>query len=133
MSSTTASSSRSQARRRAITSSVASSRSPSLLGAARGYPRLRGGRRAALALTLGVLGLAAGGEAWHYTSTVGASGDDYTGLLAILAGLLLLAIGVVTLWRTRRVDGSPPRPDLPPSPLGAAGVPLFVYLVVPVG
>src|SRR3954470_2174858 len=104
-----------------------------LLGAARWYPRLRGGRRAALALTLGVLGLAAGGEAWHYTSTVGASGDDYTGLLAILAGLLLLAIGVVTLWRTRRLDGSRPRRYVRRSLLGAAGVLVFVYVVVPVG
>ena len=104
-----------------------------LLGAAWGYPRLRGGRRAALALTLGVLGLAAGGEAWQYTNTVGASGDDYSGLLAILAGVVLLAIGVVTLWRTRRLDGSRPRRYVRRSLLGAAGVLVFVYVVVPVG
>jgi hypothetical protein len=40
-----------------------------LLAAVWAYPRLRGGRRAALALTLGVLGLAAGGEAWHSDSS----------------------------------------------------------------
>jgi uncharacterized protein len=51
--------------------------------AARAYPHLSGGRRGALALALGVLGLAAGGEAIHYARTIGASGDDFTGLLAI--------------------------------------------------
>src|SRR4051812_18782403 len=56
----------------------------SLLGlAAWAYPRLRGGRRGALALFLGPLGIATGLEAVHYTRTLGASGDDFTGLLAI--------------------------------------------------
>ena len=59
-----------------------------LLGlAAWAYPRLRGGRRGALALFLGPLGIAAGIEAFHYTRELGASGDDFTGLLAIPAGL----------------------------------------------
>ena len=35
--------------------------------AAWAYPRLRGGRRGALSLFLGVLGIAAGAEAIHYT------------------------------------------------------------------
>jgi uncharacterized protein len=73
--------------------------------AAWAYPRLRGGRRGALALTIGVLGIATGIEAAHYTSTLGPSGDDFTGLLAIPAGLLLLGVGASTLWRTRRTDG----------------------------
>jgi uncharacterized protein len=74
--------------------------------AAWAYPRLRGGWRAALALTFGVLGIAAGIEGYHYAREVGPSGDDFTGLLAIPAGLLLLALGAVTLWRTRRTEGS---------------------------
>ena len=74
--------------------------------AAWAYPRLRGGRRGALSLFLGVLGIAAGAEAIHYTRTLGASGDDFTGLLAIPAGLLLLGLGAATLWRTRRTEGS---------------------------
>ena len=37
-------------------------------------------------------------------STVGPSGDDYTGLLAIPAGLLLAGVGVAALWRSRRLD-----------------------------
>jgi hypothetical protein len=74
--------------------------------AAWAYPRLRGGRRGALALALGVFGIAAGLEAAHYMRTVGASGDDFTGLLALAAGLLLLGLGAVGLWRTRRVEGN---------------------------
>ena len=78
-----------------------------LLGlAAWAYPRLRGGRRGALALVLGVLGIAGGVEGYHYAREVGASGDDFTSLLCFPAGLLLLGLGAVTLWRTRRTDGS---------------------------
>ena len=80
-----------------------------LLGlAAWAYPRLRGGRRGALALVFGVLGIAAGSEALFYTREVGPSGDDFTGLLAIPAGLMLIGLGAVTLWRTRRTDGNLP-------------------------
>ena len=102
--------------------------------AAWAHPRLRGGRRGALSLFLGVLGIAAGAEAIHYTRTLGASGDDFTGLLAIPAGLLLIGLAAATLWRTRRTDGSLwwryPRRAL----LGVAGVAvamLFVFPLVP--
>jgi dienelactone hydrolase len=93
-----------------------------LLGlAAWGFPRLRGGRRGALALAAGVLGLAGGIEALHYTREVGPSGDDFTGWLSLAAGVGLLGLGPVTLWRTRRTEGSLlwryPRRAL----LGAAG------------
>jgi hypothetical protein len=98
--------------------------------AAWAYPRLRGGRRGALALLFGALGILGGVEAVHYTGAVGASGDDYTGLLSIPAGLLLLGLGAVTLWRTRRTEGSLlwryPRRGL----LAAAGV-VVVTLLVP--
>src|SRR5829696_6798069 len=77
-----------------------------LLGlAAWAYPRLRGGRRGALALILGVLGLAAGIEGLHYARNAGPTGDDFTSLLCLPAGLLLLGLGAVTLWRTRRTHG----------------------------
>src|SRR6185295_2170081 len=33
-------------------------------------------------------------------------GDDFTGLLALAAGVVLLGLGAVTLWRTRRTDGT---------------------------
>ena len=68
------------------------------------YPRLRAGARATIALLAGFFGVLAGTEAVHYTRAVGASGDDYTGLLSIPAGLLLIGLGAVTLWRSRRTD-----------------------------
>jgi pimeloyl-ACP methyl ester carboxylesterase len=75
-----------------------------LLVAAWAYPRLRPGIRATLALLLGLFGLVAGGaEAGYHFATVGVSGDDYTGLLAVLGGLMLVSLGVVQLWRTRRL------------------------------
>jgi hypothetical protein len=97
------------------------------------YPRLRGGRRGALALVFGVGGIVAGIEGFYYTREVGPSGDDFTGLLCLPAGLLLLGLGAVTLWRTRRTEGSLwwryPRRGL----LGAASVIAAVMVVVPIG
>jgi uncharacterized protein len=77
-----------------------------LLTVAAFYPRLRPGLRASLAIGLGLFGVATGIEAVHYLDAGRFSGDDYTGLLAIPAGLLLIGIGAVTLWRSRHVDGS---------------------------
>ena len=71
------------------------------------YPRLRAGARATIALLAGFFGVLAGTEAVHYTRAVGASGDDYSGLLSIPAGLLLIGLGAVTLWRSRRTDDRP--------------------------
>ena len=73
--------------------------------AAAAYPRLRAGARAALALFFGVLGIVIGGiEPAYYGPKVGLSGDDYTGLLALAGGVVLLGVGTVTLWRSRRRD-----------------------------
>ena len=51
----------------------------------------------------------AGLEGWYYTREVGASGDDYTGLVALPAGVVLVVLAAVTLWRSRRTEGSSPR------------------------
>jgi uncharacterized protein len=101
--------------------------------AAWAYPRLSGGRRGALALAFGVLGIAAGIEAVDYTRKVGASGDDFTGLLAIPAGLLLLGLGVETLWRTRRIEGNRTWRYTRRLLFGAAGVLVVYALVLPIG
>jgi len=77
-----------------------------LLAVAVLYGRLRAGLRAAAALVVGFCGVVGGTEAVHYTREVGPSGDDYTGLLSILAGLVLIGLGAWTLWRSRRQDGS---------------------------
>ena len=71
------------------------------------YGRLRAGLRATLALLFGFFGLLGGSEAVYYATSGGLSGDDYTGLLSIAAGLVLLSLGVVTLWRSRRRDDNP--------------------------
>jgi hypothetical protein len=68
------------------------------------YPRLRAGARASIALLAGFFGVVVGTEAVYYTRAVGPSGDDFTGLLSIPAGLLLIGLGAVTLWRSRRTD-----------------------------
>jgi uncharacterized protein len=75
-----------------------------VVGAAVLYGRVRAGFRAVLALVFGFLGLLAGTEAAYYAQDVGLSGDDYTGLLSIAAGAVLIGVGVVTLWRSRRRD-----------------------------
>jgi uncharacterized protein len=74
--------------------------------AAWAYPRLRVNWRGVMALVSGMLGIAGGTEAWYYTREVGPSGDDFTGLVSIAAGLLLIGLSVVTLWRNRRTEGS---------------------------
>jgi uncharacterized protein len=67
------------------------------------YPRLRPGLRGTLAIFAGLFMVVMGaGEAGYYTRENGPSGDDYTGLLAIPAGLLLVGVGVFTLWRSRK-------------------------------
>ncbi|MFL5928044.1 MAG: alpha/beta hydrolase [Gaiellaceae bacterium] len=74
------------------------------------YHRLRAGLRAGIAIPLGLLGIVAGvGEAGYYSLQVGPSGDDYTGLLALAAGPLLVGIGTTTLWTSRRRDDRLPR------------------------
>jgi len=57
-----------------------------------------------IALFAGYFGVLGGIEALHYTREVGPSGDDYTGILSLLAGLVLLGVGGLTLWRSRRRD-----------------------------
>jgi MYXO-CTERM domain-containing protein len=76
-----------------------------LLGlAAWAYPRMRGGLQGLLAIVLGILGIVGGIEALHYMGT----DDDLTGYLSVPAGLALIGLGAVTLWRTRRVTGNRP-------------------------
>jgi uncharacterized protein len=101
--------------------------------AAWGYPRLRGGWRGALGLTFGVLGIAAGIEAVHYTNKEGASGDDFTGLLCVPAGVILLGLGAATLWRTRRTDGNRAWRYGRRLLLGVAGAIAAAVVVLPIG
>ena len=101
--------------------------------AAWAYPRLRGLWRGAIALALGVLAIAAGIEGAHYANEVGPSGDDFTGLLCLPAGVLLLGLGAVTLWRTRSTKGNFAWRYGRRVLLGAAGVVAAAVLLVPIG
>jgi uncharacterized protein len=96
-----------------------------------GYPRLRGGSRGALALIAGMFGVVAGVEAVRYTIQVGPSGDDYTGLLSIPAGVALIGLGVATLWRTRSRNDGRARRYLRRSLLGTAGAIVALIVVAP--
>jgi uncharacterized protein len=101
-----------------------------MLGLAAVYPRLRAGLRGACAITLGLFGVVMGaGEAGYYSLADGPSRDDFTGLLAIPAGLALIAIGATTLWRTRRNDDRLARRYLRRVLLTAGGL-VAGYLVV---
>jgi uncharacterized protein len=95
------------------------------------YSRLRAGRRATIALIVGLFGIFAGLEGWHYTREVGASGDDYTGLLTLPAGVLLLILAAVTLWRSRRKEGSRTRCYLRRGSIAVVALLLGVAVVVP--
>src|SRR4051812_13960647 len=68
------------------------------------FPRVRPGLRALLALVWSEIALVSGVEALYYAQHGGLSGDDYSGLIAMAAAPLLAAVGVLTLWRSRRLD-----------------------------
>lgn len=73
------------------------------------YSRARPGLRGSLAIALGLFGVVTGIESVYYLDAGRLSGDDYTGLAAIPAGLGLVIVGAMTLWRSRRVEHTLPR------------------------
>ena len=77
-----------------------------LAGIAAVYPRLHAAVRAVAAMTLGALAVIVGVPSAYYLLDGSASGDNFTGLLAIAAGVGLLFIGPATLWRARHTGGS---------------------------
>ncbi len=99
--------------------------------AAVAYPRVRGGARAAIALVLGVFGIALGIEGAHYTLKASPTGDDFTSLLCLPAGVALLGLALVTLWRTRRRDGGLVRRSLRRLAIGAATLIALVFVLFP--
>jgi hypothetical protein len=77
-----------------------------LAAAAWALPRLQSGARAVLALLLAPFAVVLGAEAIHYWGETGLSGDDYTGLLCVPAGLTLFGVAGHALWASRRTDDS---------------------------
>ena len=102
-----------------------------LLLVAAAYPRLRPGLRASSVAVLGLFGVVTGIEAVYYLQAGRFSGDDYTGLVAIPAGLLLIGVGAVTLWRSRRAGASLPRRWVRRALLTAATFVLGYMIVFP--
>jgi pimeloyl-ACP methyl ester carboxylesterase len=97
------------------------------------YPRLRAGARAAVAMTVGAIGITFGVPGAYYLQHGAASGDHYTGLLAIVAGAALLLSAPVILWKARRSGGSRRRRYLRRA-LPAVAAPLLItFIVFPVG
>jgi uncharacterized protein len=77
-----------------------------LFAAALALPLLRPGLRAAGAMTLGALSVALGFPSAYRLVDGGVSAVDVTGMLALAAGIILVAAGPVMLWRARHGGGS---------------------------
>jgi hypothetical protein len=73
-----------------------------LAAVALAYPRLRAGARAALAAVLAVLSLVGAVLAVFDARAVGARGEDWTGFLLWPVALVLAALAVTLLWRSRK-------------------------------
>jgi dienelactone hydrolase/uncharacterized membrane protein len=100
-----------------------------LVLAAWAYPRFRAGLRASLALFFGIFGITAGIEAGYYSTKGGPTGDDFTGLLSIVAGIVLIVLAFTTLWRSRKRGGSRTWRYARRALLAVGGL-VFVYLVM---
>lgn len=102
-----------------------------LLGGSVAWQRhSRAGVRATLALVWGVLALTAGiADGVRHIAVDRFGGDDATALLAGIAGVALLVLGAVTLWRTRRLDEHVPR-RLARRTLVGVGAAIVAFFVV---
>ncbi|HSD77797.1 MAG TPA: CocE/NonD family hydrolase [Solirubrobacteraceae bacterium] len=97
------------------------------------YPHLRAGLRAIAAISCGVLAAVAGvADGVRHVAVDGLAGDDVTAMLAGLAGLLLLALGAVTLWRSRRLDERRARRYARRALLAAAGLLGAFFVLLPI-
>ena len=70
--------------------------------AAAAYPRLRAGAQAAIAAALGALALEGAVLAVRDAQATGARGEDWTGFLLGPIALVLLALAVTLVWRSRK-------------------------------
>jgi uncharacterized protein len=103
-----------------------------LVGALFLYPRLRAGLRALLAFCLGVLIATAGAMHLAHIVIDRAEGSDYTGVLALVGGMLLIGLSIAVAWRSRR-GGTVPR-RLGRRALVALGlVALTFFVLFPIG
>jgi uncharacterized protein len=97
------------------------------------YPHLRAGVRAATSITLGAIVFVVGVPGVYYLRDGSAAFDHYTALLALPAGVILLASGPVILWNARRTGGSRRRRyllRLLNVAIAVVAAPLIFFLVV---
>jgi uncharacterized protein len=95
------------------------------------YGRARAGVRGALALVTGFLGVLSGTEAAYYGYRRAASGDDFTGFVALAGGFVLLGLGAVVLWRSRRLDNGRLRRYLRRAAIVVGVLVLIPYVLLP--
>ncbi len=94
------------------------------------YPSRRPGVRAVIALVSGMLAIVAGiADGVRHIIVDRLSGDDVTALLGLAAGAVLIALGCVVLWRSRRLDEPVARRMLRRGLVACAAV-VVAYLVV---
>ena len=97
-------------------------------------PRLCTVVRAWLAIFAGALAITGGvTDGVRHIAVDRVSGDDVTAVLAGVAGIVLVALGVATLWRTRRTTGSLGRRLGRRTLGGVAVLALAVLVVLPTG
>jgi uncharacterized protein len=97
------------------------------------YPRLRAGARAVAALVAGLLMLVAGVvDGFRHVAVDRLGGADVTAILAGVAGAALVVLGVIVLWRSRRLDQRPLRRYGRRALVGIAAALGIVFAVLPV-
>jgi hypothetical protein len=97
------------------------------------YPRLRPGLRALAAFTAGSLMIVAGvADGIRHIAIDRLSGDDVTAVLAAIGGVVLIGLGAVVLWRSRRLDERPRRRYLRRTLVTAAVLFGGFFVVLPV-
>ena len=98
------------------------------------YPRLRPGARAASALAAGPLMIVAGVvDGARHVAVDRLAGDDLTAILAGLMGVVLVGLGALVLWRSRRLDERPLRRYARRALLTVIAAVVGVFIVMPVG
>ena len=103
------------------------------VGAIAAFPRLRPGFRAAVAIGLGVLALVNGALHVRHVSLDGPAASDFTGVLAAIAGAVLVALGLAIPFRHRGEGAATRRRRWAYRVLAvAAGLVLAYVLVFPV-
>jgi uncharacterized protein len=97
------------------------------------YPTMRAGLRSTVAIVCGVLALTAGvADGFRHVWLDRLTGDDLTAMLAGLSGAALVGLGVMTLWRTRRLDERPRRRYLRRALVAAGAAAAGLFVVFPV-